>query len=182
MVQQRHLTVCANSGRPPCSTPFFPLDRGPAPLKNIWQQHAPSWQELAAGVRPEQLLWDGDMEPGPSRHGNAEPQNPSMGFSWRAPSDSDSLRQSRSCLDRKEVFWRLSPSCAFPLPIFPGWIPPSFACCSFVAFGFPSPPSSRFCRCGRPLDASGHHRESCAQVLPLWCVGKQVLASPPTCW
>ena len=28
----------------------------------------------------------------------------------------------------------------------------------------PSPPSSRYCRCGRPSDCYGHHRASCAQA------------------
>ena len=28
----------------------------------------------------------------------------------------------------------------------------------------PLPPSSRFCRCGLPLDPSGHNRAACAQA------------------
>ena len=51
-----------------CSAPFFPLGRGP----RLWGTSgscAPSWQELAAGVRSGQLRWDEDMEPGLPRHG-----------------------------------------------------------------------------------------------------------------
>ena len=68
MVQQRRDThrMCAHRGRLACSAPFFPLGRGP----RFWEHlaaagfHAPSWQELAAGARPEQLQWDEEMEPG----------------------------------------------------------------------------------------------------------------------
>ena len=62
--------MCAHRGRLACSAPFFPLGRGSAPLgMPAAGFHAPSWQELAAGARPEQLQWDEDMEPGLPRHG-----------------------------------------------------------------------------------------------------------------
>ena len=59
--------LCSYYGRPRCSAP-------------IWLGfHAPSWQELAAGVRPEQNLAS------PVMGGIAEPQNMSMASSCMAP-------------------------------------------------------------------------------------------------
>ena len=44
-----------------------------------------------------------------------------------------------------------------------GSTPISSASCSSVVSTFPSP-SSRFCRCGRPLDPCGHDRAACARA------------------
>ena len=88
----------------------------------------------------------------PAMGGNAEPQNLSMAFSWRAP-----LQQSRRCSDRKTVRWRVSLTCASQHSSL-------FRVLLLRRLWLPLPPSSHFCRCGRPLDPCGHHREACAQA------------------
>ena len=76
-----------------------------------------------------------------------------------------------------------------PLSSLPFTVP---VCSSFDACTFPSP--SRQCRCGRPLDACGHHRSACAvagvlgrraarwRLQLLRSVEKQVLVCDSTPW
>ena len=66
----------------------------------------------------------------------------------------------------------MSLSRAFPRHLCHASVPAFSVCCSFDTFGSPHPPSSCFCRCGRPLDVLGHHRADCAQAGVLgrrWC-------------
>ena len=71
MIHQRHPTVCARIvDALHAQHPSFHLDGVRASGENPASAgfHAPSWQELAAVARPEQLQ-DVDMEPGIPRHG-----------------------------------------------------------------------------------------------------------------
>ena len=131
--------LCSYCGRPQCSAPFFPLGRGP----RLW-------------VRPEQLRWDEDMEPGWQRSATEHVHGLLVEGTIR-PRLSD--RAGVVQVATRSVGWcpfHVLPHIQDGLFILPCASP------SAPLASTPSP-SSRFCRCGRPLDASGHHRAACAQ-------------------
>ena len=123
--------------------------------------HAPSWQELAPGARPEQLR-DVDMEPGIPRHGwQRTATEPVHGVFI------EGTVRPRLSATEKALFRQGGPLAGIPFLCFPtsslSRIDSSlFRVLLLRRLFLPLPPSSRFCRCGRPLDPSGHHRAACA--------------------
>ena len=122
--------------------------------------HAPSWEELAAGVRPD-LVHDVDMEPGIPRHGwQRTATEPVHGGTVRPR-----LSETEQALFRSQG----GPLAGVPFLCFPtsrlSRLDSSlFRVLLLRRLWLPLPPYSRFCRCGRPLDPSGHHRAACAQA------------------
>ena len=122
---------------------------GSALLENIW--HLLGYRHLLsrswpAGARPEQLQ---DVA-FPAMGGSVQPQNQFLAFSLKAPSDPATekalFRSQGGSVGRHPVLvFSHVPS------VQDGFLPLSRAA--------PLPPlaSSRFCRCGRPLDPSGHN-------------------------
>ena len=126
--------------------------------------NAPSWEALADGVRPEVNSLD-DAGPGMPQHG----------WQFKAMQNVDDFFMSTSIWPRlPDASKALLRSQSGPLSGLP------FTCCPaafhsrFYAQVFrvlllrrlwlPLPPSSRSCRCGRPLDVLGHHRAAGANV------------------
>ena len=113
MAQQRRPTVCSRIvDTLYAQHPSFHLAGvcTSAELSGRCFSSHPHGGNLAAGVRPQQLRWDVDVERGLPRGCNAQPQNQSMAFS--------SFPTSR--LSRMDL--------------------PSSVCCFFGVFGFPSDP------------------------------------------
>ena len=119
MVQQRRPTVCARIvDTLNAQHPSFHLAGvwTSAELSGRCFSAHPHGGNLAAGVRPQQLRWDVDMERGVPRGCNAQQQNQSMAF----------LSFPTSRLSRMDL--------------------PSSVCCFFGVFGFPShPPRASAC-------------------------------------
>ena len=126
--------------------------------------NAPSWEALADGVRPEVNSLD-DAGPGMPQHG----------WQFKAMQNVDDFFMSTSIWPRlPDASKALLRSQSGPLSGLP------FTCCPaafhsrFYAQVFrvlllrrlwlSLPPSSRSCRCGRPLDVLGHHRAAGANV------------------
>ena len=126
--------------------------------------HAPSWQELAAGARPEQLR-DVDMEPGIPRHGwQRTATEPVHGVLIDG-----TVRPRLSATEQALFRSQGGPLAGVPCMCFPtsrlSRLDSSlFRVLLLRRLWLPLPPSSRFCRCGRPHDPSGHHRAACAQA------------------
>ena len=125
---------------------------------------APGWEALANGERSDVNSLD-DAAPGVPKHG----------WQHKAAQKADDFFMSTSVWPRLQESSRaLLRSQGLPLSGLP------FTCCPtsfhsrFEAQLFrvlllrrlwlPLPPTSRSCRCGRPLDALGHHRAACQNV------------------
>ena len=168
MVQQRHRTVSA------CIVealnhqhPSFHL----AGLRVCGAQlaavgfHAPSWEELAHGVRPEPVVWDADFDPGLPLHGWQRIATIPVHGELVEGCVRPRLSQSEQALFRSQG----GPLSSVPFTCFPTSPLTRFDASLFrVLFlrrlWLPLPPSSRFCRCGRLLDVLGHHCAVCAQA------------------
>ena len=75
--------------------------------------HAPSWEELAHGVRPEPVVWDADFDPGLPRHGWQRIATIPVHGELVEGSVRPRLSQSEQALFRSQG-GPLSPSRAFP--------------------------------------------------------------------
>ena len=167
MIHQRHPTVCAHIvDALHAQHPSFHLDGVRASGEHLASAgfHAPSWQELAAGVRPEQLQ-DVDMEPGIPRHGWQRAATvPVHGLLIEG-----TVRPRLSATEKALFRSQGGPLAGIPFLCFPTsrlsrMDSSVFRVLLLRRLWLPLPPSSRFCRCGRPLDSSGHHRAACAQA------------------
>ena len=167
MIHQRHPTVCAHIvDALHAQHPSFHLDGVRASGEHLASTgfHAPSWKELAAGVRPEQLQ-DVDMEPGIPRHGWQRAATvPVHGFLIEG-----TVRPRLSATEKALFRSQGGPLAGIPFLCFPTsrlsrMDSSVFRVLLLRRLWLPLPPSSRFCRCGRPLDSSGHHRAACAQA------------------
>ena len=126
---------------------------------------APSWEALANGERPDVNSLD-----------DVAPSIPKHGWQHKTAQKADDFFMSTSVWPRLHESSRaLLRSQGGPLSGLP------FTCCPtsfhnrfeaqlfrvlllFRRLWLPLPPTSRSCRCGRPLDALGHHRTACPTV------------------
>ena len=198
MVQQRHPTVCARIvDALHAQHPSFRLAGVRASGEHLASAgfHAPSWQELAAGVRPEQLRWDEDMEPGLPRHGwQRRATEPVHGLLVEG-----TIRPRLSPTEQALFRSHGGPLAGVPYMCFPTsrlsrmdsslfrvlllerlWLPlsPPRASAGVAVHLTPVATTEQLAR-----------RQGCWvveatlwKVPPLACVGKPVLTSPPTCW
>ena len=168
MVQQRHPTVCAHIvDALHAQHPSFHLAGVRASGEHLAAAgfHALSWQELAAGARPEQLQWDEDMEPGLPRHGwQRRATEPVHGLLVEG-----TIRPRLSPTEQALFRSQGGPLAGVPYMCFPTsrlsrMDSSLFRVLLLRRLWLPLRPSSRYCRCGRPLDPCGHHRAACAQA------------------
>ena len=122
---------------------------------------APTWIQIADGLRPNRP--EGDGEPGVPRHGWQFFASQAVedcffrhGFAPRLTDTQQAMVRSQS-----------GPMAGVPLLAFPTSPLFRFDASAFRALLLrrlwrPLPLSSSACRCGRPLDAFGHHRSACA--------------------
>ena len=127
--------------------------------------HAPSWEELAHGVRPEPVVWDADFDPGLPHHGWQRIATIPVHGELVEGCVRPRLSQSEQALFRSQG----GPLSSVPFTCFPTSPLTRFDASLFCVLllrrlWLPLPPSSRFCRCGRLLDVLGHHRAACAQA------------------
>ena len=162
MVQQRHPAVphqILRSLHDP--NPHFHLSglRASVDFLTLRGFVPPTWEDLAAGLRPAQ--WE-IMEPGQPRHGwqkvATEPVHghhiTSAVWPWLSVSEKALLRSQGG------------PLAGIPFTCFPTSPQARFDSSVFRVLLLrriwqPLPPSSRFCRCGLLLDPLGHHRAAC---------------------
>ena len=123
----------------------------------------PSWEELAHGLRPPEVEPD-DFEAGGCRGG------------WQHEASIRVERQHRSSLmvqltdsERAMLRSQSGPLAGVPLSTTPANFLSRidshlFRVLLLRRLRLPLPLSARQCRCGRPLDAFGHHRAACARA------------------
>ena len=181
MIRQRDPTVCARIvGRPPCPAPFLALGRGPRFWRtSIWHQlgstHLLGRSLRPAGARPEQLQ-NVDLKFGILHHGwqrtATEPVHGVLTEGTVRPR----LSATEKALFRSRPLAGI-PFMCFPRPVCLGWIPPSFTCCSFAAFGTPVATTVQLaCRQGCWVVEG-----SLWKALPHGCVAKPVHVCPQMC-
>ena len=90
----------------------------------------------------------------PAMGGSVQPQNQSMAFSLLAPSDP--ATEKALCRSQGVPLAGI-PFLCFPTSRLSRMDSSLFHVLLLCRLWLPLPPSSRFCRCGRPLDPSGHH-------------------------
>ena len=124
----------------------------------------PSWRALARGARPP--LWD-VLEFEPGRHKRGWQHDPASRVDLRfrdedlfhrVPAPVRALIRSQGC---PMASMALSTS---PTSHLTRLQPNLFRTILLRRLRQPLPLSERSCRCGRPLDSSGHHRAACAQA------------------
>ena len=147
----------SHCGRPPCLAPSLPLGRGP----RFWRTSGICWVPgtFLAGVGRLVLVlnsckmstWNLAF---PAMGGSVQPQNQSMAFSLKAPSDPAT---EKALFRSQGVPLAGIPFLCFPTSRLSRMDSSLFHVLLLCRLWLPLPPSSRFCRCGRPLDPSGHH-------------------------
>ena len=168
MVQQRHPAVSRRIVHAlNAHHPAFHLAGVPASGAHLAAAGfvAPSWGELADGIRPEHLVLEVDREPGVPRYG------------WQRTATvpihgrqiEDSIRPRLSLSEQALFRSQGGPLSSVPFTCFPTSPLSRFDSSAFRVLllrrlWLPLPPSSRSCRCGRLLDVLGHHRAGCAEA------------------
>ena len=125
--------------------------------------HVPEWQEIADGLRPEDL-------------GFAE-WEPCEGRGWQRHASATVHEQHReqvvwphlSLAERALVRSQSGPLASVPFTALPihrisRMDPEPFRVLLLRRLRMPLPLNVRACRCGRPLDVLGHHRAACSRV------------------
>ena len=128
----------------------------------MWGFEAPQWAELAMGRRPPG--WADDEDPTTPKHGwqywATQPVNAQFMEATVRPRLNSTVAGlvAFSRADRWPAF--LSLCC--PVTRQSSFDSQVFRVLLLRRLWLPLPSSSRACRCGRPLDPSGHHRAACA--------------------
>ena len=123
----------------------------------------PSWFALVQGTRPPLRELE-DHEPGASRSGWKHEASIHTELAFRGGM-LEVLADHEKALLRSQS----GPGAGVALSATPSSYHTRIDCQLFRVpllhrFHLPLPPSSRFCRCGRPIDALGHHRAACART------------------
>ena len=121
----------------------------------------PSWEALANGLRPD--AEDSVSEPGVPRHGwQCKAMRPVNERFLEGVVQPRLLDASRALLHKQRGPFASLPFTSFPSAPHARFDPQPFRVLLLRRLWLPLPLSSRSCRCGRPLDSSGHHRAACA--------------------
>ena len=122
---------------------------------------APSWEALANNLRPD--AEDSVSEPGVPRHGwQCKAMRPVNERFLEGVVQPRLLDASRALLRSQSGPFAILPFTSFPSARHARFDPQPFRVLLLRRLWLPVPLSSRSCRCGRPLDSSGHHRAACA--------------------
>ena len=166
MIRQRHPDVAVQlvhqlEGHPdtPCLQAAADAARS---LHGVLGFIPPSWEALSHGVRPEPLQPD-EFEPGCQRGGCSTRQLPGWRFSSgtrTSPTGWTTCRRHWSV--PREVSVLALSTC--PLCRVTRLEPHLFRVRLLRRLRLPLTLSGRSCRCGLPLDSSGHHRAACARA------------------
>ena len=121
----------------------------------------PSWEALANGLRLD--AEDSVSEPGVPRHGwQCKAMRPVNERFLEGVVQPRLLGASRALLRSQSGPFASLPFTSFPSAPHARVDPQPFRVLLLRRLWLPLPLSSRSCRCGRPLDSSGHHRAACA--------------------